>query len=53
MKSKNQSGYGGQRHLRFLKEHHCVRYANLLANGEINAHLVDIDRQTEVFFFGR
>lgn len=28
----------GQRHLRYLKEHHRVRYANLLTSGELNAY---------------
>lgn len=40
----------GQRHLRYLKEHHRVRYANLLTSGELNAYLADIDRQAEELF---
>ena len=40
-------GIWGQRHLRYLKEHHRVRYANLLTSGELNAHLADVDRQAE------
>ena len=40
-------GVWGQRHLRYLKEHHRVRYANLLTSGELNA---DIDRQAEELF---
>ena len=43
-------GIWGQRHLRYLKEHHRVRYANLLTSGELNAYLVDIDRQAEELF---
>ena len=43
-------GVWGQRHLRYLKEHHRVRYANLLTSGELNAYLVDIDRQAEELF---
>ena len=43
-------GVWGQRHLRYLKEHRRVRYANLLAAGELNAYLADIDRQAEEFF---
>lgn len=31
-------GVWGQRHLRYLKEHHRVRYANLLTSGELNAY---------------
>ena len=43
-------GIWGQRHLRYLKEHHRVRYANLLTSGELNAYLADIDRQAEEMF---
>ena len=43
-------GVWGQRHLRYLKEHHRGRYANLLTNGELNAYLADIDRQAEALF---
>ena len=43
-------GIWGQRHLRYLKEHHRVRYANLLTSGELNAHLADVDRQAEELF---
>ena len=43
-------GVWGQRHLRYLKEHRRVRYANLLTNGELNAYLADIDRQAEGLF---
>ena len=44
-------GVWGQRHLRYLKEHHRVRYANLLTSGKMNAYLADIDRQAEDLFF--
>ena len=43
-------GIWGQRHLRYLREHHRVRYANLLTNGKRNAYLADIDRQAEELF---
>ena len=43
-------GVGGQRHLRYLKKHRRVRYANLLTSGELNAYLADIDRQAEELF---
>ena len=43
-------GVWGQRHLRYLKEHRRVRYANLLTSGELNAYLADIDRQAEGLF---
>ena len=43
-------GIWGQRHLRYLREHHRVRYANLLTNGKMNAYLADIDRRAEELF---
>ena len=43
-------GVWGQRHLRYLKEHRRVRYANLLTSGELNAYLADIDRQAVEMF---
>jgi len=43
-------GVWGQRHLRYLKEHRRVRYANLLTSCELNAYLADIDRQAEELF---
>ena len=43
-------GIWGQRHLRYLKSCHRGRYANLLTSGELNAYLVDIDRQAEELF---
>lgn len=44
-------GIWGQRHLRYLKKHHRVRYANLLTSGKLNGYLADIDRQAEELFF--
>ena len=44
-------GIWGQRHLRYLKKCHRVRYANLLTSGELNAYLADIDQQAEDLFF--
>lgn len=43
-------GVWGQRHLRYLKKHRHVLYANLLTSGELNAYLADIDRQAEELF---
>ena len=43
-------GVWGQRHLCYLKKHRRVHYANLLASGELNAYLADIDRQAEELF---
>ena len=43
-------GIWGQRHLRYLKKHHRVCYANLLTSGKMNGYLADIDRQAEEMF---
>lgn len=43
-------GIWGQRHLRYLKQYHRVRYYNLLTSGKLNSYLANIDRQaTEMF----
>ena len=44
-------GVWGQRHLRYIKKHHKVRYVNLLTSGKLNAYLADIDKQAEDMFF--
>ena len=44
-------GLWGQRHLRYIRQHHKVRYTNLLTSGELNDHLADIDKQAEDMFF--
>lgn len=44
-------GIWGQRHARYLKQHHKVLYMNLLTSGKLNSHLADIDKQTEDMFF--
>lgn len=43
-------GIWGQRHLRYLKNHCKVHYANLLTSGKLNNYLADIDRQAEEMF---
>ena len=43
-------GVWWQRHLRYLKECHRGRYANLLTSSELNAYLADIDRRAEELF---
>ena len=43
-------GVWGQRHLRYLKQYHKVRYYNLLTSGKLNSYLADIDRQAEEMF---
>ena len=43
-------GIWGQRHLRYLKNHRNVLYANLLTSGKLNDYLADIDRQAKEMF---
>ena len=43
-------GIWGQRHRRYLKEHHRILYYNLLTSCKLNSHLADIDRQVEELF---
>lgn len=43
-------GIWGQRHLRYLKNHRKVFYANLLTSGKLNNYLADIDKQAEKMF---
>ena len=44
-------GVWEQRHLRYLKQHHKIRYYNLLTSGELNDYLADICNQAEKLFF--
>ena len=39
-----------QRHRRYLKNHHKVRYINLLTSGKLNSYLADIDTQARIRF---
>ena len=48
---KQSIGIWGQRHARYLKQHHKILYYNLLTSGKLNAHLAEIDRQAEDMFF--
>ena len=43
-------GIWGQRHLRYIKQHKRVFYANLLISCKLNSYLADIDEQTEDMF---
>lgn len=45
-----QIGVWGQRHRRYLKEHHRVRYYNLLTAGTLNSYLIEIELQTQALF---
>ena len=43
-------GVWGQRHLRHLKRHHKVIYANLRTTGKLNDYLADLNEQAEAMF---
>ncbi len=43
-------GVWGQWHLRYLKEHRRVRYANLLTTGKLNDYLAGLNEQAEAMF---
>lgn len=40
-------GIWGQRHLRYIKQHKKVFYAQLLTSGKLKGYLADIDQQSE------
>ena len=43
-------GVWGQRHARYLKQHHKIIYMNLLTSGKLNDYLGDIENQAENLF---
>lgn len=43
-------GIWGQRHGRYLKEHHRILYYSLLTTRKLNSYLADVDRQAEKMF---
>ena len=43
-------GVWGQRHRRYLKEHHRVRYYNLLTAGTLYSYLSNVESQAEMMF---
>lgn len=40
----------GQRYRRYLKQHHRIRYYNLLTAGKLNEQLAEVDQQAEWMF---
>lgn len=48
---RKEVGVWGQRHLRYIKQYHKIRYTNLLTSGKLNGYLADIDKQAEEMFF--
>ena len=43
-------GIWGQRHLRYLKQHRRVVYAELLTSGKLNGYLADLNEQAKNMF---
>ena len=43
-------GIWEQRHLRYIKQHKRVFYANLLTSCKLNSYLADVDEQAENLF---
>ena len=48
--STEHIGVWGERHRRFLKTQHRVRYFNLLTAGTLNTYLADLDQRAEKMF---
>lgn len=47
---QNPIGIWGQRHLRYIKQHKRVFYANLLTSCKLNSYLADVDEQAKDMF---
>ena len=47
---KVEIGLWGQRHLRYVKQYHPIRYTNLLTICKLTAYLADINEQAEELF---
>ncbi len=50
--NERQIGIWGQRHRRYLKEHHRVRYYNLLTAGALDDYLAEVESQAQALFDG-
>lgn len=48
---KVEIGIWGKRHLRYIKQHHKIRYTNLMTSCKLTAYIADIDKQAEDMFF--
>ena len=48
---KVEIGIWGKRHLRYIKQHHPIRYTNLLTSCKLTAYLADVDEQADEMFF--
>ena len=47
---KVEIGIWGKRHLRYIKNHHPIRYTNLLTSCRLTAYLADIDEEANETF---
>ena len=47
---KVEIGVWGQRHLRYIKQYHPIRYTNLLTSCKLTSYLADIDEQAEELY---
>lgn len=48
---KVEIGIWGKRLLRYIKQHHKIRYTNLLTSCKLTAYLADIDGRAENMYF--
>ena len=44
-------GIWGQRHLRYIREHHKSLYTGLFLDGKLNGYLIELNEQAEDMFF--
>lgn len=49
-KKNTPSACGGQRRLRYLKQHHKILYYNLLTSGKLRSHLADVEEEAQALF---
>lgn len=47
---KAEIGIWGQRHLRYIKQYHPIRYTNLLTSCKLTAYLADIDEEAQKMY---
>ena len=50
VRSTDRAGRRDRRHLRYIKQHKRVFYANLLTSCELNSYLADVEEQAEDMF---
>ncbi|MEE0855712.1 MAG: TnpV protein [Ruminococcus sp.] len=48
---KVEIGIWGKQHLRYIEQHHKIRYTNLLTSCKLTAYLADINEQAKDMFF--